>query len=267
VIGRLLDVRDRFLDLWDRVATMPRRPIVLAALALVAPLPAFAIAQNGGEKAPAALSVSVSLDSCGLVGTELVCKLDASYGEVSGATSYTATVTRADGSVVDYGEVGAGGTSLWVPYVGSGTYSVQIAAYGDPVRPGGEPRLLSRDYSSAEGRAPGRARSTDGSVAPGYAETAAPRGGEESSDRAAGDEQGSESPASECSDTDPPSDADGDGIPDADEPNVPEGPPEGQATDGQRGMGAAPLADVPSATAAALEAEGDLPESVDCPDQ
>jgi hypothetical protein len=261
VIGRLLDVRDRFLDLWDRAATMPRRPFVLAALALVAPLPAFAIAQNGGEKAPAALSVSVSLDSCGLVGTQLVCKLDASYGDVSGATSYTAAVTRADGSVVDYGEVGTGGTSLWVPYVGSGTYSVEIAAYGDPVRPGGEPKLLSRDYSSAEGRAPGRARSSDGSVKPGYVEPGAPRGGEESSDGAAGDEQGSESPAPECTETDPPADdpndADGDGIPDEQESEGGEGDaPESSS---------APFGDVPDATAAALEAEGDLPESVDCP--
>jgi hypothetical protein len=261
VIGRLLDVRDRFLDLWDRVATMPRRPFVLAALALVAPLPAFAIAQNAGEKAPAALSVSVSLDSCGLVGNELVCKLDASYGEVEGATSYTAAVTRADGSVVDYGEVGAGGTSLWVPYVGSGTYSVEIAAYGDPVRPGGKPKLLSRDDSSAESRAPGRARSTDGSVKPGYAEPAAPRGGEESSDGAAGDEQGSESPAPECTETDPPADpndADGDGIPDEQESAG------GSEVDSPEGS-AAPLDGVPDATAAALEAEGDLPESVDCP--
>lgn len=263
MIGRLLDVRDRFLNLWDRVATMPRRPFVLALLALAAPLPAFAIAQSSGETAPGALSVSVALDGCGLVGTEVVCKLDASYGAVDGATSYTAAVTRADGSVVDYGEVGAGGTSLWVPYVGSGTYSVEIAAYGDPARPGGEPKLLSRDYSSAEGRAPGSARSTDGSVRPGYVEPDASRDAEESPDDVAGDEQGSESPAPECVET-PPLDSDGDGIPDADEPSVPDSPAGGDS-DGEPDSAAAPLGDVPDAAAAALEAEGDLPESVDCP--
>jgi hypothetical protein len=268
VIGRLLDVRDRLLDLWDHVATMPRRPFVLALLALAAPLPAFAIAQGGGEKAPAALSVSVSLDSCGLIGTEVVCKLDASYGEVEGATSYTAAVTRADGSVVDYGEVGSGGTSLWVPYVGSGTYSVQIAAYGDPARPGGEPKLLSRDYSSAEGRAPGRAHPSGGTVEPGYVEPGAPRDGLESSEGTVGDEQGSESPAPECQETGPPAevpeppaevpgDADGDGAPD--EPaSSDSGGESAEAT-------SAPLGGLPEATAAELEAEGDLPESVDCP--
>jgi hypothetical protein len=265
VIGRLLDVRDGFLNLWDRVATMPRRPFLLAALALATPLPAFAIAQDGGQNAPGALSVSVALDSCGLIGTEVVCKLDVSYDAIEGATSYTAAVTRADGSVVDYGEVGAGGTSLWVPYVGSGTYSVEIAAYGEPARPGGEPKLLSRDYSSAQGRAPGRARSIDRSVTPGHIEPGAPHGGLESSEGTAGDEQGSESPASECDQTDPPLDSDGDGIPDADEPSVPAGPPEGEATEGQPAAASAPLSDVPNATAAALEAEGDLPESVDCP--
>jgi hypothetical protein len=260
VIGRLLDVRDRFLNLWDHVATMPRRPFALAALALAAPLPALALSHGGEEKAPAALSVDVSLDSCGLIGTELVCKLDASYGEVEGATSYTASVTRADGSVVDYGEVGGGGTSLWVPYVGSGTYSVEIAAYGDPARPGGKPRLLSRDYSSAEGRASGRARPSARGLQPGYAERDVSRAHESPGD-AAGEEPEAEPPAPDCEEVEPPDeqpgDADGDGVPDDQE---------SEGSDEESGeTAAAPLGDVPDATAAALEAEGDLPESVDCP--
>jgi hypothetical protein len=261
VIGRLLDVRDRFLNLWDHVATMPRRPFALAALALAAPLPALAIAQGGGEKAPAALSVDVSLDSCGLIGTELVCKLDASYGEVEGATSYTASVTRADGSVVDYGEVGGGGTSLWVPYVGSGTYSVEIAAYGDPARPGGKPMLLSRDYSSAEGRASGRARPSARGLQPGYAERDLPRAHESPGDAAAEEPEG-EPPAPDCEEVDlapeeQPGDTDGDGVPD-DQAGAGSSEESGEAA-------ASPLSDVPDATAAVLEAEGDLPESVDCP--
>jgi hypothetical protein len=262
VSGRLLDVRDRLLNGWDHVATMPRRAFIYAALALAVPLPAYALSSGDApESAPAALSVSVLLDRCGLLETEIVCKLDVSYGEIAGATSYTASVTRADGSVVDYGEVGGGDTSLWVPYVGSGTYSVQIAAYGDSPRPGGDPRLLSRDYSSTEGRTPGRADPSGGAVEPGYVEPGTPRGGLESSEGATGDEQGSESPAPECEQTAPPAeepaDADGDGVPDEQETAESEG-------DSAEGS-AAPLADVPEATAAALEAEGDLPESVDCP--
>jgi hypothetical protein len=261
IFSRLLDLRDRLLNVWDHVATMPRRAFVYAALALAAPLPAFALSQNGGDAAPAALSVSASLDQCGLIETEVVCKLDASYGELPGATSYTASVTRADGSVVDYGEVGAGATSLWVPYVGSGTYTVEIAAYGDPKRAGGKPRLLSRDQSSAEGRAPGRARPSERTVRPGFAE---PRETLDQDPDGPGGAQGGAPAAPDCEEVEapdgqePPLDADGDGVPDE------------AAGAGETGAAAseddpAALTGVPNATAAALEAEGALPESVDCP--
>jgi hypothetical protein len=261
IFGRLLDLRDRLLNLWDRVATMPRRVFVYAALALAVPLPAFALTSGDAAPAPAALSVSVSLDQCGLIETEVVCKLDASYGEIPGATSYTASVTRADGSVVDYGVVGGGATSLWVPYVGAGTYSVRIAAYGDPAQPGGRPELLSRDQSSTEGHAPESAPPAESTVRPGYAEPDAPRG-QESPDEGAGEEQASESPAPECEEVQPPAevpgDTDGDGVPDEAESGDTEGDESAEAP-------AAPLAGVPDATSAALEAEGNLPESVDCP--
>jgi hypothetical protein len=111
--------------------------VLLTLLALAAPLPALALNSDGTEPvaatpAPAALEVSTALDSCGIVDTQVVCKLSVTFGEVPGATNYTATVTRADGSVVDYGSVGAGGASLWVPYVGAGNYSVRVSAYGAP---------------------------------------------------------------------------------------------------------------------------------------
>ncbi len=60
----------------------------------------------------------------------VVCKLEVSFGPVPDAASYSAAVTRPDGSVIDYGAIEPGGAALWVPYVGSGNYSVRITAYG-----------------------------------------------------------------------------------------------------------------------------------------
>jgi hypothetical protein len=114
-----------------------RRTLFLALLALAAPLPAFGISDQAlepvtAEPSPAALSVSASLDSCGVLEDGVVCKLDVSYNAIEDAASYSATVTSADGSVADYGSVPAGGTSLWIQYVGSGTYTVRVTAYGEP---------------------------------------------------------------------------------------------------------------------------------------
>jgi hypothetical protein len=116
-----------------------RRTILLAMLALAAPLPAFAISNSTGPvdaaPGPATISVSTSLASCGVLDAKVVCKLDVSFSTLANADSYSAAVTSADGSVVDYGSVPAGGTSFWVPYVGAGTYSVRITAYGAPETP------------------------------------------------------------------------------------------------------------------------------------
>jgi hypothetical protein len=241
MFGRLLDLRDHLLNAWDHVAVMPRRVFLYAALALAIPLPAFALGEGVGESAPAALEVSVSLDRCGLLETEVVCKLDVSYGEVPGAVRYTASVTRADGSVVDYGDVGGGGTSLWVPYVGSGTYSVEIAAYGPPEQAGGRPELLSRDTSFAQGRAPGRVSPSQRTVTPQQAEP-------------------SEEPDEGSEELEPPPlDSDGDGVPDAEEPSE---EPEPTAADEGAPGAAEPAVSAPEAE---VQAEAELPESVDCP--
>lgn len=132
-----------------------RRTVLLALLAVAVPLPALAASEGSLTSSPASLSVSTSLGSCGLTGSEIACSLNVSYNSLPGATSYSATVTRADGSVVDYGEVGAGGTTLWVPYVGSGTYSVRITAYGEPEQPEGEKPVISTEISGAEADAEG----------------------------------------------------------------------------------------------------------------
>jgi hypothetical protein len=134
-----------------------KRVVALTLLALAAPLPAFAISDEAVNSlttaaAPASISVSTSLDSCGTMDNGIVCKLDVSFNTVPNADSYYATVTRADGSVIDYGAVGAGGASLWVPYVGSGTYSVKITAYGEPDTPeeeaGGRGEVVATGYSN-----------------------------------------------------------------------------------------------------------------------
>ena len=131
--------------------------MLLTLLALAAPLPAFAISDQAlepvsADPGPAALSVSASLDSCGVMSNEIVCKLDVSFNPLPNADSYTATITRADGSVTDYGDVGPGGASVWVPYVGAGSYSVKITAYGEPNRPkdrDGRGHVIATDVSGS----------------------------------------------------------------------------------------------------------------------
>jgi hypothetical protein len=119
--------------------------VLLTLLALAAPSFALASADQGSVRlpGPAALGVSTTLGGCGVAGSDIVCELNVSYESVNGASAYTATVTRADGSVVDYGSVGAGGTSLYVPYVGPGTYSVRITAYGSPPSDGGRGNVIA----------------------------------------------------------------------------------------------------------------------------
>ena len=123
--------------------------MLLTLLALAVPLPALALNSDGSgtvdDPTPATLAVSTSLEACGLAGSDVVCELDVAYNAVSGASRYTATVTRADGSVVDYGNVGAGGASLYVPYVGPGSYSVRITAYGEPPSEGGRGNVIATD--------------------------------------------------------------------------------------------------------------------------
>ena len=129
--------------------------MVLELLALAASTPALASADNAMEptdaaRGPAALEVSTALDSCGTLADQVICKLDVSYNALPDAASYSAAVTRADGSVVDYGGVAPGGTSLWVPYVGSGNYSVRVTAYGAPEQPGGDNEVVSTEVTPTE---------------------------------------------------------------------------------------------------------------------
>ncbi len=162
---------------------LPRRPILLALLALTLPLPALA-GSDDAPSGPAALSVSTTLGSCGVAETDVVCQLNVSFNELENATSYTASVTRADGSVVDYGSVAPGGTSLWVPYVGAGNYSVSITAYGTPDEPGEEGEKIATEVSSA------KSESKDGELETGGAELEADAEGRDGSQGADAEVEG-----------------------------------------------------------------------------
>lgn len=129
------------------------RIIGLSLLALA--VPAFAF---GGEQPPpgGSLSVSASLGGCGLAGDAIVCQIDASWSAYEGADYYSVSVTRADGSLLDLGQSAGTSRSVFVPYVGAGTYSVQVSAWGTP--PGEEePELLAREKSLSTTGADGQA--------------------------------------------------------------------------------------------------------------
>ena len=141
---------------------MRKRILGLALIALAVPFPALAL-EGGGVEASGSpgLTVTASLNSCGLAGSQIMCQIDAGWNSLEGADSYSVSVTSADGSVIDMGETTGQGTSVWVPYVGSGTYSVSVTAWGTP--PGeeddGSPEVIARDSSMSGGEVDAVAKS------------------------------------------------------------------------------------------------------------
>jgi hypothetical protein len=106
-----------------------RRALILAALALAVPLPALALTGGSGS----GLAVQASLGTCGVAGGSITCSIEAGFSGVPEARYITASVTAPDGSVTDYGTVvrgSSGSATLWVPYTGSGTYTVSASAWG-----------------------------------------------------------------------------------------------------------------------------------------
>src|SRR5436190_14832618 len=132
-----------------------KRLFLYAALALAVPVPAFALGLTG-QSSPAvgSLDTHASLESCGIFEQQIVCKVDVGFNQIAGADRYAASVTAPDGSVADYGDVGAGGASVWVPYVGDGTYTVTVQAWGEPPKQKAKPKLLTSDKAKASGTAP-----------------------------------------------------------------------------------------------------------------
>ena len=148
--------------------------MLLALLALAAPLPAFAISDQ------ALKPMSADPGPGGAVGLRIARLLRRAHRQrrlqarrllqpaARTPTATAATVTRADGSVDRLGDVGPGGASIWVPYVGAGTYSVKITAYGradaadDADGHGARDRDRRLDGASRPGRRPRSARRSTG---------------------------------------------------------------------------------------------------------
>jgi len=127
-----------------------RRTGILALLALAVPLPASALDGDGETTAPAGLSVSAALDRCGVADSAILCKIDAGWSQIQHADTYLVSVTRSDGSVIDFGSTGAAMTSVWVPYAGPGIYKITIEAWGTPpAEANGEPELIARATSAS----------------------------------------------------------------------------------------------------------------------
>jgi hypothetical protein len=125
----------------------------LALLALA--VPPFALGGEEPPSGPVELSVSASLGGCGVVNAAIVCQIDAGWTPLEGADYYTVSVTRPDGSVVDAGEAAGAGRSVFVPYVGPGTYAVEVAAWGTP--PGeDDAEVLVREKTLSTSAAVGR---------------------------------------------------------------------------------------------------------------
>ena len=247
-----------------------KRLLLYAALALAAPVPAFALGLTGqSSPAPGSLDASASLDSCGIFEQQIVCKVNVSFNQIPGADRYAANVTAPDGSVADYGDVGAGGGSLWVPYAGDGTYTVTVQAWGEPPKPKSKPKLLTTDKAKASGAAPAR-NSTATHHVQGPAQPASP-------DSSSGDA----APASP-----PPSSSDGSPTPDQGggttttpdpgtscvPPTPPPAPSTGDAggsSGSTQGSGSDSAATLGGSDAAALQSQGEVPDSVTqptCPD-
>ena len=240
------------------IGSVRLRTVVLALLALLVPLPALALNGDAPDPgAPVGIAVSVGLGDCGLAEAQIVCELDASWSAVEDADYYTVSVTRADGSVVDYGQSTGTAMSMWVPYVGAGSYSVRVSAWGTPE---GEQkaRVIARDRAFSTGSG------DDAAMDAGGAEPGAAEGGHAS----AGEQPmgpGAEVPDDQAeTPAEPPAD------PACEEPEpeptpVPE-PPADDASSGSPGETVAPeTAAVSAETQAALEDQAELPDSVSCP--
>lgn len=237
--------------------TRRRRTALYVLLALAVPLPAFAISGEEGAPSPG-LSVTASLDHCGILNSGVVCKIDAGWNAVPGAERYTASLTSPDGSVVDYGEVGAGGSSFWVPYVGSGTYTVSVSAWGTP--PGeDDPEVIEVDASEGANRGAAQIETEGG----GLVDPPDEPGTDPSGEPGEGEEPTEEPPVEEPPVEEPPVDE----PPCDPEPIEPPEPAPAPGDPGAGGPESAPgdaTGHLPEITAETLD-DGELPDTVECP--
>jgi hypothetical protein len=247
-----------------------RRYLLLALVALAVPLPAFGLGSDPAP--PQALTVSASLEQCGIAATTVVCKFDASYNSIAGARYYTASVTGPDGSVVDYGDVGAASTSLWVPYVGDGTYTISISAWGAPVA-NKPPKPIASGTTSAGG-SPDQV-----TTVPGAKTAAAAPASHASASSSSAPGQSSSNPGPTAPSTKPSTPPDSPGTttckpapapppppPTPPTTTTPSVPPDPNAGDGSQGP--PPIAGVSQAATDSMSTSGEVPSytNSNCPD-
>ncbi len=108
-----------------------RRLLAIAAAAVVLALPIQALADGGSE---GEITVEALLAGCTRSAESVSCTIAATFTTLEGASHYTATVTRPDGSVVPLGPVPAGAAALPVTYAGNGEYLVTVSAWGPGAR-------------------------------------------------------------------------------------------------------------------------------------
>lgn len=144
---------------------MARRcALALSLLALAVPGLALGGEEPAGEPA---LSVSASLGACGLASSAIVCEISTSWNALDGAEYYTVSVTRADGSVTDFGSSSGAGRTLYVQYAGPGSYTVQVEAWGTPPgEPGAEPLTSEEAVSTSTSERPAAGRGSTVAPAP-----------------------------------------------------------------------------------------------------
>lgn len=108
-----------------------RRVVLLATVAVIVPVSAFALEGTAGQVR--ALGVSASLAGCNKDSNPPSCAISVSFTGLPGTSYYTASVTRPDGTVSGFAPVGSGegGGSVVLPvsYSGAGTYTVSVSAY------------------------------------------------------------------------------------------------------------------------------------------
>jgi hypothetical protein len=123
------------------------RRVALVAAAAAASFAALFPAGAWAQHTPVGLSVSADVTGCrgGAAVGGITCDIYVSFSSVSGATSYTAEVTRPGGGVQTF-NVGGGSATLPVGYTGNGEYVVTIKAYGDPAG-ADEKGVIAKDRS------------------------------------------------------------------------------------------------------------------------
>lgn len=118
--------------------------IIGLALAMLAVGAGGAIARSepGLAEAPESFAVDATFGGCGRAEERIMCRVALGFSGIDGATSYQASVQAPGGGVTFLGSLGPEGGTVWFPYSGDGTYSIDVQALGPG--PDGHKEALGR---------------------------------------------------------------------------------------------------------------------------